>query len=169
MSQEPNSARMVRGALYYYLPEQGNQQPKRYQLRIPEQLELKSIHRHPSARHSLLSLTTLIAMPPRDKLSTPHEFGEKREYWLKYDTLADSKDKAMVERLNSDLDVLLIFAGLFSAVNTAFIVPTLADLSAPPSYRTEALLELLVMQVGNSTITLNDLNPLFSPSRSAIR
>ncbi|KAG9021005.1 hypothetical protein FRB95_003097 [Tulasnella sp. JGI-2019a] len=75
----------------------------------------------------------------------------------------------MVERLNSDLDVLLIFAGLFSAVNTAFIVLTLASLSAPPSHRTEALLTLIVMQVGNSTLTANDLHPSFSPSHAAIR
>ncbi|KAG8996793.1 hypothetical protein FRB94_008020 [Tulasnella sp. JGI-2019a] len=108
-------------------------------------------------------------MPPHDKLGVLDRFKEKRDYWLKYDTLADSKDKAMIERLNGELDVLLIFVGLFSAVNTAFIVLTTASLSAPPSYRTDALLTLIVMQVGNSTLTPNDLNPPFSPGRAAIR
>ncbi|KAG8983607.1 hypothetical protein FRB94_013174 [Tulasnella sp. JGI-2019a] len=108
-------------------------------------------------------------MPPHDEPATPDAFGEKRDYWLKYDTLADTKDKVMIERLDSDLDVLLIFAGLFSAVNTAFIILTLSSLSAPPSYRTEALPTLIVMQVGNSTLTPNDLNPPFSPTRDAIR
>ncbi|KAG9023898.1 hypothetical protein FRB95_012326, partial [Tulasnella sp. JGI-2019a] len=108
-------------------------------------------------------------MPAKDKPEKPEEFGEKGDYWFRYDALADSKDKVMIERLNSDLDVLLIFAGLFSAVNTAFIVLTLANLSAPPSYRIEALLTLIVMQVGNATLTPNDLNPPFSPGRAAIR
>ncbi|KAG9032629.1 hypothetical protein FRB95_001139 [Tulasnella sp. JGI-2019a] len=108
-------------------------------------------------------------MPAKDKPEKPEDFGEKGDYWSKYNALADSKDKVMIDRLNSDLDVLLIFAGLFSAVNTAFIVLTLASLSAPPSYRTEALLILIVMQVGNSTLTPNDLNPSFSPTRAAIR
>ncbi|KAG9010502.1 hypothetical protein FRB94_010268 [Tulasnella sp. JGI-2019a] len=74
----------------------------------------------------------------------------------------------MIGRLNQNLDVLLIFASLFSAVNTAFIVLTLASLSAPPSYRTDAL-TLMIMQVGNSTLTQGGLDPSFSPSRSAIR
>ncbi|KAG9024077.1 hypothetical protein FRB95_012125 [Tulasnella sp. JGI-2019a] len=107
-------------------------------------------------------------MLPKDMPEKTDEFGEKKDYWFRYDSLADSKDKVMIDRLNSDLDVL-IFAGLFSAVNTAFIVLTLASLSAPPSYRTEALLTLLVMQVGNSTLTSNDLSPSFSPSPAAIR
>ncbi|KAG9026598.1 hypothetical protein FRB95_008685 [Tulasnella sp. JGI-2019a] len=73
-------------------------------------------------------------MPPQAKPEKADEFGEKRDYWFRYDTLADSKDNFMIEWLNNDLDVLLIFAGLFSAVNTAFIVPTLASLSAPSAY-----------------------------------
>ncbi|KAG8996790.1 hypothetical protein FRB94_008017 [Tulasnella sp. JGI-2019a] len=108
-------------------------------------------------------------MPPKDKPEKIDEPGEKKDYWFRYDNLADSKDKVMIERLNSDLDVLLIFAGLFPAVNTAFIVLTLASLSAPPSYRTEVLLTLLVMQVGNNPLTSNDLNPPFSPTRAAVR
>ncbi|KAG8875643.1 hypothetical protein FRB98_007677, partial [Tulasnella sp. 332] len=118
-------------------------------------------------------------------------FGEKRDFWVRYDTLADAKDKAMIGRLNQNLDVLLIFvsasrlyvflvlgappdinvtqAGLFSAVNTAFIVLTLASLSAPPSYQTNALLMLVVMHANNNTLTPSDLNPSFSPSSASIR
>ncbi|KAG8991438.1 hypothetical protein FRB94_005335 [Tulasnella sp. JGI-2019a] len=48
-------------------------------------------------------------MPPKHKHEKPDVFGERRDYWLKYDTLADSKDKAMTGRLNQNLDVLLIF------------------------------------------------------------
>ncbi|KAG8985263.1 hypothetical protein FRB93_005913 [Tulasnella sp. JGI-2019a] len=108
-------------------------------------------------------------------------FGEKRKFWLKYDTLADPKDTVMIDRLNQNLDVLLIFVGsfaslasltyvltgLFSAVTTAFIVLTLASLRAPPSYQTNALLILMVTQAGNSTLTQNELNPSFTPNRAA--
>ncbi|KAG9037818.1 hypothetical protein FRB95_004105 [Tulasnella sp. JGI-2019a] len=116
-----------------------------------------------SSAHTLQTITT------QDRLEEADEFGERSEYWLKYDILADSKDKVMIERLNQNLDVLLIFAGLFSAVNTTFIVLTLASLNAPPSYRTDALLTLMLMQVSNSTLTQNDLNPSYTPTRASIR
>ncbi|KAG8986847.1 hypothetical protein FRB95_003182 [Tulasnella sp. JGI-2019a] len=108
-------------------------------------------------------------MPRQGEPEKPVVFGRKGNFWLKYDTLADSKDKVMIDRLNQNLDILLIFAGLFSAINTAFIVLTLANLSAPPSYRTDALLTLIVTQVGNLTLTQDDLYPSFSPSNAAIR
>ncbi|KAG8981573.1 hypothetical protein FRB93_008527 [Tulasnella sp. JGI-2019a] len=110
-----------------------------------------------------------IKQPLQDTTIQPTMLGEKRDFWLKYDKLADTKDTMMIDRLNQNLDVLLIFAGLFSAINTAFIVLTLTSLSAPPSYRTEALLVLIVMRVDNSTLTASDLNPTFSPSHAAIR
>lgn len=36
-------------------------------------------------------------------------FGEKDVYWARYDKLADGQDKVMLDRLNRNLDVLLIF------------------------------------------------------------
>ncbi|KAG8997328.1 hypothetical protein FRB94_007777 [Tulasnella sp. JGI-2019a] len=99
----------------------------------------------------------------------PNLFGTKRDFWLKYDTFADKFDKDMLARLNTNLDVLLIFAGLFSAVNTAFIVVALTALSANPADETNHLLRLLVMNVSNHTLTESDLSPPFTPGRAAIR
>ncbi|KAG8998915.1 hypothetical protein FRB94_006532 [Tulasnella sp. JGI-2019a] len=99
----------------------------------------------------------------------PWVFGARSEYWARYDKIADAHDVHMVGRLNSDLDVLLIFAGLFSAVNTAFIVVTLANLSPNPSGKTNTLLRLLVIRADNSTLTANDLSPPFQASVVAIR
>ncbi|KAG9010819.1 hypothetical protein FRB94_009726 [Tulasnella sp. JGI-2019a] len=99
----------------------------------------------------------------------PATFGAKNEYWTKYRVLADQMDDIMIERLNRNLDNLLIFAGLFSGLNTAFLVLTLSNLSAPAMNQTNALLILLVMHANNRTIGPNDLNPPFTPSRASIR
>ncbi|KAG8980724.1 hypothetical protein FRB93_009031 [Tulasnella sp. JGI-2019a] len=96
-------------------------------------------------------------------------FGTKRDFWFKYDKFADKFDKDMLARLNTNLDVLLIFAGLFSAVNTAFIVVALTALSANPADETNHLLRLLVMNVSNHTLTESDRSPPFTPGRAAIR
>ncbi|KAG8871775.1 hypothetical protein FRB97_008322 [Tulasnella sp. 331] len=93
-----------------------------------------------------------------------HSFGSKRNFWVKYDHFSTAFDKDMVERLNTNLD-----AGLFSAVNTAFIVVALTALSANPADETNHLLRLLVMNVSNYTLTENDLNPPFAPTTSAVR
>lgn len=36
-------------------------------------------------------------------------FGEKGDFWARYDRLADKYDADMLQRLNDNLDVLLIF------------------------------------------------------------
>ncbi|KAG8985231.1 hypothetical protein FRB93_005933 [Tulasnella sp. JGI-2019a] len=99
----------------------------------------------------------------------PGPFGSLGDLWTKYDKLADKFDKDMLASLNTNLDVLLIFAGLFSAVNTAFIVVVLAALSANPLDQTNHLLQLLVMGASNTTLTPNDLTLLFVPGEGAVR
>ncbi|KAG9009107.1 hypothetical protein FRB94_012503 [Tulasnella sp. JGI-2019a] len=96
-------------------------------------------------------------------------FGTRREFWAKYDTFADKFDKDMMARLNTHLDVLLLFAGLFSAINTAFIVVSLTALSANPLDETNHLLRLLIADVRNVTLTENDLSLPFIPCPAAIR
>ncbi|KAG9003465.1 hypothetical protein FRB93_011089 [Tulasnella sp. JGI-2019a] len=113
----------------------------------------------------------IAALPPdtnTEKLQTT-PFGTKSEFWEKYDVFAVKVDKDMTGSLNTNLDVLLIFAGLFSAVNTAFIVVTLTALSANPADETNHLLRLLLMNSNNLTLTENDLSPPFVPGRAAIR
>ncbi|KAG9031006.1 hypothetical protein FRB95_003232 [Tulasnella sp. JGI-2019a] len=91
------------------------------------------------------------------------------DFWIRYDKLADKFDKDMLAGLNTNLDVLLIFAGLFSAVNTAFIVVVLAALSANPLDQTNLLLQLLVMNASNGTLTRNDLTRVYVPGKGAVR
>ncbi|KAG8981684.1 hypothetical protein FRB93_008485 [Tulasnella sp. JGI-2019a] len=107
-------------------------------------------------------------MPPlKEKQSSA--FGSLGDFWIKYDTLADKFDKEMLVGLNANLEGLLIFAGLFSGVNTAFIIVVLGALSANPMDQTNHLLQLLVMHADNSTLTPNDLAPVFVVGKGAIR
>lgn len=45
----------------------------------------------------------------KEKLET---FGDRKEYWSAYDTLADKYDKRMLQQLNQNIDILLIFVSI---------------------------------------------------------
>ncbi|KAG8916898.1 hypothetical protein FRC01_002800, partial [Tulasnella sp. 417] len=90
------------------------------------------------------------------------------EFWRRYDRLADIHDKKLTSNLNGNLDVLLIFAALFSAINTTFISITMPDLSPSASDETNTLLRLLVMKADNNTLTPTDLAPTFYVSSNSI-
>ncbi|KAG8984439.1 hypothetical protein FRB93_006572 [Tulasnella sp. JGI-2019a] len=77
--------------------------------------------------------------------------GEDAAFWSEYDKLADSIDKDMIGALNANLDSLLIFAGLFSGVNSAALFYSIGGLSPNPIDDTNALLRLLITQSGNGT------------------
>lgn len=118
----------------------------------------------------------------------PESFGNVGDFWSRYDRLASKHDKDMLARMNGNLDVLLIFvselssyvqncqliissqAGLFSAVNTAFIVVTIDNLSPDSQQETNHLLKLLLTSAGNTTaLTPDQLSPPFKASRSHVR
>ncbi|KAJ7850649.1 hypothetical protein B0H14DRAFT_3137591 [Mycena olivaceomarginata] len=52
----------------------------------------------------------------------PPTTDKKTVFWNMYKTLADEHDKELLQRYSTDLDTALIFAGLFSAVDSAFII-----------------------------------------------
>ncbi|KAJ7754011.1 hypothetical protein B0H16DRAFT_754904 [Mycena metata] len=47
---------------------------------------------------------------------------KKTTFWNAYKTLADEHDKEFQQKYSTDLDTALIFAGLFSAISSAFII-----------------------------------------------
>ncbi|KAJ7921693.1 hypothetical protein B0H13DRAFT_2414869 [Mycena leptocephala] len=47
---------------------------------------------------------------------------KKTAFWTSYMKLADEHDKEFQQKYSTDLDTALIFAGLFSAVSSAFII-----------------------------------------------
>ncbi|KAG8941846.1 hypothetical protein FRC03_003928, partial [Tulasnella sp. 419] len=82
------------------------------------------------------------------------------QFWTTYDRVAGAYDRELLDGWNKSLDVLLIFAGLFSAINTAFIIESYRGLQADPAEITNALLRLLILHRNdNVTLSVNDLNP----------
>ncbi|KZV87623.1 hypothetical protein EXIGLDRAFT_620449, partial [Exidia glandulosa HHB12029] len=69
--------------------------------------------------------------------------------WKIYSDLAPKQDEDMLRAWNQSLDTLLIFAGLFSAVSTAFIIE---------SYKT--------MQPDFAELTFQAINALASGNKS---
>ncbi|KAG2103133.1 uncharacterized protein F5147DRAFT_776125 [Suillus discolor] len=59
----------------------------------------------------------------------------------------EEHDGEFLERYTTDMDIVLIFSGLFSAVSTTFIVAMESNLSPDPSDITNSLLKQLV-QIG---------------------
>ncbi|KAG8963215.1 hypothetical protein FRC00_007280 [Tulasnella sp. 408] len=103
----------------------------------------------------------------------PHEFGQDGgKFYCHYDALAQEIDDDMTGGLKEQLDEMLIFAGLFAGVNTAFLALTIPLLSADPADDTNALLaqnKAILMQLvagRNDTVPTDSILPsaAFSPS-----
>ncbi|KAG8842793.1 hypothetical protein FRB96_004730 [Tulasnella sp. 330] len=113
----------------------------------------------------LIRLRYILCSKPKE----PSSFGSSDDFWTKYDTLAEKFDKEMLDRLNTDLEVLLVFAALFSAVITTFIVPAMSALSPNPADQTNYLLQYLIINGTNPSITTGDLAMPFPVDKSAVR
>ncbi|KAJ7806050.1 hypothetical protein B0H14DRAFT_2462098, partial [Mycena olivaceomarginata] len=81
----------------------------------------------------------------------PQSPDKKIAFWTAYKSLADEFDKEIQEKYKDDLDASLIFAGLFSAVSSAFIIQIQPELQPDP---TEALLALLVQNITGLPLSL---------------
>ncbi|KAG2064725.1 hypothetical protein BDR04DRAFT_980213, partial [Suillus decipiens] len=69
-----------------------------------------------------------------------------------YKKVAEEHDDEFLEQYNGNMDVMLIFSGLFSAVSAAFIVSMESNLSPDPDDTTHALLtQLVLIGLGNLT------------------
>ncbi|KAF9069311.1 hypothetical protein BDP27DRAFT_1149181, partial [Rhodocollybia butyracea] len=98
-----------------------------------------------------------------------HELREEARVWKVYGDEATAFDNAMVGELSDSLDILLVFAGLFSAVLTTFVVQTSQSLSQDSTQLSASYLSELTMLVHantNSTAISNIplTNTTFSPA-----
>ncbi|KAH9919590.1 uncharacterized protein B0H18DRAFT_881726, partial [Fomitopsis serialis] len=96
-------------------------------------------------------------MKPRDPTDAP-------DAWLKLADTAWAYEKDRVERWRNEINTLLVFAGLFSAVLTAFLVQYYAVLLPAPDLNTMILDRILSLQLGNMATnavvaTANSSNP----------
>ncbi|KIJ67603.1 hypothetical protein HYDPIDRAFT_72186, partial [Hydnomerulius pinastri MD-312] len=81
----------------------------------------------------------------------------RSQFWATYSREAGEYDAEFLEKYKSDMDIVLIFAGLFSAVSTSFIVAMEPNLSPNPSDTTNVLLMILIHTIDNSTFNGQDL------------
>ncbi|KIO18104.1 hypothetical protein M407DRAFT_32209 [Tulasnella calospora MUT 4182] len=98
-------------------------------------------------------MTTRLPEKLTEMLELPKELGDDGGHFFRYyDDLAEESDEDLVKNLKAQLDGILIFAGLFAGVNTAFLAFTLPQMSADPADDTNALL-LQIALGGNGSIT----------------
>ncbi|CAK5271482.1 unnamed protein product [Mycena citricolor] len=106
------------------------------------------------------------SFPEREKAS-----GNK--LWNTYISEAQNYDQGLVDGWRSEMDGLLIFAGLFSGVVTSFILESYKTLSSDSGTQTLAILNQISQQLAglkNGTANIDALPPpsAFSPSISSL-
>ncbi|KAG6830287.1 hypothetical protein H0H87_008585 [Tephrocybe sp. NHM501043] len=72
--------------------------------------------------------------------AAPEVFGNTAKIWAAYNAEATKEDQALVRNITEDMNYMLIFAGLFSATVTAFLVESYKNLKPDPNDVTNALL-----------------------------
>ncbi|KZV86755.1 hypothetical protein EXIGLDRAFT_724443, partial [Exidia glandulosa HHB12029] len=79
------------------------------------------------------------------------EMDDAARVWKVYRKEANAHDSALLDGWSSTLDILLIFAGLFSAVATAFVIESYQLLQPDSAAYTAAALYILVSATNHST------------------
>ncbi|KAF8877865.1 hypothetical protein BD779DRAFT_1230183 [Infundibulicybe gibba] len=100
--------------------------------------------------------------PPHYKLP------ESGNHWKECKDRADQFDRDFRVEWNSEIDSLPTFAGLFSAVVTAFTIESYKWLQPNPQDMSNQILLNISAQLGNRNITISP-SPPFTPSTSSIR
>ncbi|KAF9045484.1 hypothetical protein BJ165DRAFT_165295 [Panaeolus papilionaceus] len=106
-----------------------------------------SFSRVPSRAATILTADTEYCAP--FPVSTPLNpfsdyLSEDAKVWTAYLDLTKSKGEELMRIWNSDLDTILIFAGLFSAILTAFLIETRKGLQRDNQDTTNILLERVI-------------------------
>ncbi|KAG2360011.1 hypothetical protein BDR07DRAFT_177173 [Suillus spraguei] len=103
-----------------------------------------------------LSVETMQSSPPSQSQADRKD--PKSCFWVTYTREATDHDAEFLDKYQSDMDIVLIFAGLFSAVNTGFIVQMQSNLSPDPLSTTNVLLGML-LQATNSSFVPQSTQP----------
>ncbi|KAG8930055.1 hypothetical protein FRC01_003351 [Tulasnella sp. 417] len=120
---------------------------------------------HMSLLHQILE--NLKTLPGAHKVAAD----DRAKFWKMYEKEASSYDDEFLEKHHKSLDIVLIFAGLFSAINTGFLNSLQSELSPDPNTMTHTLLRILISTINNSTVGDTDLSlPAWTgPGASTIR
>ncbi|KAG1724643.1 uncharacterized protein EDB91DRAFT_1022469, partial [Suillus paluster] len=84
--------------------------------------------------------------------------GVDSKFWATYKKVSNEYDDDFLERANGDMGIILTFAGLFSAVNSTFIV----RMQPNPGDTTNALLVQLIQITVSGPNAVNDTSNLSS-------
>ncbi|KAF7365723.1 hypothetical protein MVEN_00446000 [Mycena venus] len=101
----------------------------------------------------------------------PSEEAAASKLWAVYVSEAEKYDRSLVESWKSDMEGMLIFAGLFSASLTAFIIESYKTLILDSGDSTVQLLTQISRQLASATNGSNFQTPApthFTPSTSAV-
>ncbi|KAF9489688.1 hypothetical protein BDN71DRAFT_1455705 [Pleurotus eryngii] len=157
---------------------------------VPAPVSATNPHSNPSG-HSVLGLKTKHSLakpqnPSQPGYIDPHDYekkypedtifeeqSENARIWRVYLDEATEFDADMVNKASDGLDLLLVFAGLFSAVLTTFVVQTSQSLSNDDTAISVSLLSELVMiqramANGTSIESIPPAETTSSPSRSDV-
>ncbi|KAG1847978.1 hypothetical protein C8R48DRAFT_779049 [Suillus tomentosus] len=120
-----------------------------------------------------LNIEPLAELPPGSTIASKIGKDKRSLFWGVYKRVAEEHDGEFLERYTTDMDIVLIFSGLFSAVSMGFIVAMESNLNPDPSDTTNALLKQLV-QIGLGNLAKAGTAPAdpastWSPSASAVR
>ncbi|QRW14346.1 hypothetical protein RhiLY_13345 [Ceratobasidium sp. AG-Ba] len=104
------------------------------------------------------------------------ELDENAQIWDIYVEETDRSDKELVKEWNDSLDVLLIFAALFSAITTALVIESSHQLQPDPAETSAQILlfisKTLVAISKNQPVEISSLSELpvsdFSPSYNSV-
>ncbi|KAI0312355.1 hypothetical protein OF83DRAFT_1286945 [Amylostereum chailletii] len=76
-------------------------------------------------------------------------------FWSVYVTEAESHDKALIETWKEDMEGIIIFAGLYSASLTAFLVESYQNLESDPAAQTVTLMQQSILLLSQISRQLN--------------
>ncbi|KAK1233493.1 hypothetical protein PQX77_003348 [Marasmius sp. AFHP31] len=103
-----------------------------------------------------------------DAVLEKDEVRAKKDAWEEVMKRVNKNDNGMEEGWKEDIDTLLVFAGLFSAVVTAFTIESYQWLSEDPSDQSIAILTHISAQLNNRNVSSFE-PPQFTPDPSLVR
>ncbi|KAJ3553534.1 hypothetical protein NM688_g3555 [Phlebia brevispora] len=93
----------------------------------------------------------------------PEGQGPQADPWVTIDKTLGGRDEEKVHDCKEDMDTLLVFAGLYSAVLTSFLVQSYQNLLEDPQQAIVTLLRQISLQTGSYTLENGYLNSTISP------
>ncbi|TDL17304.1 hypothetical protein BD410DRAFT_730162, partial [Rickenella mellea] len=107
----------------------------------------------------MINTTSGVSNPGQPAISVLEEPGSR--IWLPYLEFADKYDRDLVQNWRDDMDSLLVFAALFSASVTAFVIESYKSLVQDTGDVTVSLLLQISKQLANDTHTPAAVRPRF--------